>query len=142
MIVDTAAGCFLIASLGEMNRKVLISEPIAAKKAKYNETEWTLWDRNEFQDVTLQEVIDEFQNKHKLEVSMVSCGTSMLWASFQSKARVSHFAHKALWMLTPILTDTDGTTVAEENWSALRRNFEEISAVVEKTLDLGGRDVG
>ncbi len=68
------------------------SEPISAQKNKYNETEWTLWDRIEFQDVTLQTVIDEFQNKHKLEVSMVSCGTSMLWASFQARARVSHLA--------------------------------------------------
>lgn len=91
------------------------SEPIAAKKAKYNETEWTLWDRIEFQDVTLQEVIDEFQNKHKLDVSMVSCGTSMLWAVFQSKARVSQFAPAEREMLTVLHTHTDGTAVAEEN---------------------------
>jgi len=75
------------------------SEPISAQKNKYNETEWTLWDRIEFQDVTLQTVIDEFQNKHKLEVSMVSCGTSMLWASFQARARMAPRLQKKISQL-------------------------------------------
>ena len=67
------------------------SEPITAKKMKYNETEWTLWDRIEFKkEPTLQEFVDRFQEEHKLEVSMVSQDTSLLWSSWLPKAKVSH----------------------------------------------------
>ncbi|KAG8967631.1 hypothetical protein FRC03_009660 [Tulasnella sp. 419] len=64
------------------------SEPIAAKKAKYGETEWTLWDRFVFEnDPTLDNIVTEFREKHKLEVSMVSQGVSMLWSSFTAPAK-------------------------------------------------------
>jgi ubiquitin-activating enzyme E1 len=59
------------------------SEPIAAAKQKYNDTEWTLWDRFEINgDPTLQEIIDWFAEKHELELQMVSQGVSMLWSAF------------------------------------------------------------
>ena len=69
------------------------SEPIAAKKNKYGSTEWTLWDRFEFKnDPTLKEIVDWFQHEHKLEVSMVSQGVSMLWSSFIGKKKVGLIA--------------------------------------------------
>lgn len=65
------------------------SEPIAAKKEKYSETEWTLWDRIEFKkEPTIQELIDTFQEQHKLEVNMISHGSSLLWTMFLPKTKV------------------------------------------------------
>ena len=65
------------------------SEPIAAPKNKYGDTTWTLWDRFEFKnDPTLKDIIDWFKSNHKLDVSMVSQGVSMLWSSFVGKKKV------------------------------------------------------
>ncbi|RXK40091.1 ubiquitin-activating enzyme E1 [Tremella mesenterica] len=59
------------------------SEPIAAAKQKYGETDWTLWDRFDISgNPTLQEFLDWFKENHHLEVQMVSQGVSMLWSSF------------------------------------------------------------
>lgn len=70
------------------------SEPIAAAKQKYGETEWTLWDRFEFKnDPSLKEIVNWFQEKHKLEVSMVSQGVSMLWSPFVGKKKASCFVY-------------------------------------------------
>ncbi|KAG2151964.1 hypothetical protein BD769DRAFT_12898 [Suillus cothurnatus] len=64
------------------------SEPIAATKNKFQNTEWTLWDRLEFKnDPTLKEFITWFKTHHNLDVSMVSQGVSMLWSSFTDKKK-------------------------------------------------------
>ncbi|GJJ07325.1 hypothetical protein Clacol_001526 [Clathrus columnatus] len=64
------------------------SEPIAAKKNKYGSTEWTLWDRFVFNNNPhLRDICNWFQEKHNLEVTMVSQGVSMLWSSFVGKKK-------------------------------------------------------
>lgn len=60
------------------------SEPIKSPKAKYNDKEFDqIWDRFEIHgDITLQELLDHFEQKEGLEISMLSYGVSLLYASF------------------------------------------------------------
>ena len=71
------------------------SEPIAGKKNKYGETEWTLWDRIVFKnDPTLKEFIDWFKTNLNYDVNMVSQGVSMLWSSFVGKKKAGINAYQ------------------------------------------------
>lgn len=57
------------------------SEPVAPKKQKYLEKEFTLWDRFEVKgDLTLEELIEYFKKEHRLVPTMVSAGMSVIYS--------------------------------------------------------------
>ncbi|OLY85617.1 Ubiquitin-activating enzyme E1 1 [Smittium mucronatum] len=66
------------------------SEPIAPETRDFNGTKVSDWDAIFIErDLTLQELIDEFEGTYKMEISMVTSGTTMLFSPFLSKKKAA-----------------------------------------------------
>jgi len=74
------------------------SEPLKPASTKVRDDwSWTLWDRFEVDgDMTLQNFLDYFKDKHQLEVTMVSAGVSMIYSFFMSRDKLAERLPKKL----------------------------------------------
>lgn len=102
---------------------VASSEPIAPPKNKYSDKVWTLWDRFTIPgNPTLQQLITQFEEKEKLEISMVSQGVSMLFSPFAKDRKerlgmtmrqlIEHVSKKPVpahvhWVVVEVMADDE-----------------------------------
>eukprot|EP01125_Pyxidicula_operculata_P004141 TRINITY_DN1601_c0_g1_i1.p1 TRINITY_DN1601_c0_g1~~TRINITY_DN1601_c0_g1_i1.p1 ORF type:complete len:1045 (-),score=324.97 TRINITY_DN1601_c0_g1_i1:139-3273(-) len=106
------------------------SEPLPPKKKKYLNNEYTLWDRIDIKegDLTLKQVLEHFEYKHRIQIDMLGVGSALLYASFSLNKAKERFGKKLTkvveevsgkqlppkqkyFMLEPTATDLDGNDI-------------------------------
>lgn len=72
---------------------------------QYHDVEWTLWDRFDvIGDITLKQLLDHFQTQHQLEITMLSCGASMLYSFFMQPKKLAERLTMPLSKLTETIS--------------------------------------
>lgn len=85
------------------------SEPIASPKGKYNDKSYDkIWDRFDIEgDIKLSDLIDHFEKKEGLEITMLSYGVSLLYASFFPPKKLKERVNLPITELVKLITKKD-----------------------------------
>ena len=82
------------------------SDPIAPKKFKYYDVEWTIWDRFDVKgDLTLKEFMDYFHTKHKLDIEGIAIpttGKSLYMSYLKKETKETRMPMKMTELITTI----------------------------------------
>ncbi|CDF88691.1 BN860_16182g1_1 [Zygosaccharomyces bailii CLIB 213] len=85
------------------------SEPIKSPKGEYNgKTYDKIWDRFDiYEDIKLSDLIKHFQEKEKLDITMLSYGVSLLYASFFPPKKLKERLNLRITELVKFITKTE-----------------------------------
>ncbi|KAJ2852378.1 E1 ubiquitin-activating protein [Coemansia brasiliensis] len=94
------------------------SEPMPPAKTECNGKEYTQWDTFDYNhNLTLGELMADFKKQHNLEITMISSGTSMLYASFYAKKKAEE--RRAMKASEAIVAVTKEEIPAHVKWVTL-----------------------
>lgn len=85
------------------------SEPIASPKGKYNDKTYDkIWDRFDIQgDITLRALLEHFEKEEGLEITMLSYGVSLLYASFFPPKKLKNRYDLPITQLVKLVTKNE-----------------------------------
>ena len=85
------------------------SEPIASPKGEYNNKKYDkIWDRFDIKgDIKLSDLIEHFEKDEGLEITMLSYGVSLLYASFFPPKKLKERLNLPITQLVKLVTKKD-----------------------------------
>lgn len=85
------------------------SEPIASPKGEYNNKTYDkIWDRFDIKgDIKLSQLIEHFEKDEGLEITMLSYGVSLLYASFFPQKKLKERLNLPITQLVKLVTKKD-----------------------------------
>lgn len=85
------------------------SEPVAPWTLKYNNTQWTIWDRFEVTgELTLEEFLAHFRDHHRLRVVMVHYKSCVLYSDFLPQRRLQELRGLPMSRVVCKMSDSAG----------------------------------